>query len=121
MKAQSRTSRSFAAVDRWRFTYTGAEQQLVAANIVILHDSMLQFLLSKGLGQPVGIRLVTCMQLPLTRPGRQMCAYAGALYVPPAAPAPHLHSNPEDRHVQANESNSPADESTPEPCEVYQV
>jgi len=42
MKAQSRTSRSFAAVDRWRFTYTGAEQQLVAANIVILHDSMLQ-------------------------------------------------------------------------------
>ncbi|KAL0051349.1 hypothetical protein WJX82_005960 [Trebouxia sp. C0006] len=48
-------------------------------------------------------------------------AFRGALYVPPAAPAPHLHSNPEDRHVQANESNSPADESTPEPCEVYQV
>lgn len=42
MKAQSRTSRSFAAVDRWRFTYTGAEQQLVAVNIVSLHDSMLQ-------------------------------------------------------------------------------
>jgi hypothetical protein len=50
-----------------------------------------------------------------------MCSYAGALYVPPTAPAPDLHSNPQDRHVQANESNSPADETTPEPCEVYQV
>lgn len=50
-----------------------------------------------------------------------MCAYAGALYVPPAAPAPALPSSPEARRVQANESNSPADESTPEPCEVYQV
>jgi hypothetical protein len=68
-----------------------------------------------------GIRLVTCMQLPLTRPGGQMCAYAGALYVPPAAPAPDLHSNAQDRHVQANESSSPTDETTPEPCEVYQV
>lgn len=50
-----------------------------------------------------------------------MCAHAGALYVPPAACAPDLHSNAQDRHVQANESNSPADESTPEPCELYQV
>ncbi|KAL0030733.1 hypothetical protein WJX77_004142 [Trebouxia sp. C0004] len=48
-------------------------------------------------------------------------AFRGALYVPPAVPAADLHSNPKDRHVQANESNSPADESTPEPCEVYQV
>ncbi|KAA6430062.1 MAG: high mobility group family [Trebouxia sp. A1-2] len=48
-------------------------------------------------------------------------AFRGALYVPPAAPAPALPSSPEARRVQANESNSPADESTPEPCEVYQA
>ena len=50
-----------------------------------------------------------------------MPAYAGALYVAPTVSAPELHSNAQDRHVQANESNSPADETTLEPCEVYQV
>lgn len=48
-------------------------------------------------------------------------AFRGALYVPPVAPAADLHSNPQDKHVPATKSNSPADESTPEPCEVYQV
>ena len=52
---------------------------------------------------------------------------AGALYVPPSGPTPappsaaaEVQSTPHI-HAQGNESNSPADETTPEPSEAYQV
>ena len=42
IKVQSHTSRCFTAVDLLRVTYTDAGQQVVAAKITILHDSLLQ-------------------------------------------------------------------------------
>lgn len=53
---------------------------------------------------------------------------AGALYVPPSGPTPvrpsaaaEVSFPPQNVHAQGNESNSPADETIPEPSEAYQV
>ena len=53
---------------------------------------------------------------------------AGALYVPPSGPTPVRPSTtaegsftPQNVHAQGNESNSPADETIPEPSDAYQV